>query len=305
MNKKPGEGGLEKDGEGKNRGWPKGKRRYPKGVGAPKQPLSGYVHFLNERRETVRAENPDITFSDLSKKLAAEWSALKEIQKIKYNEMAKLDKERYDKEFTEYQMTDAYKQYLESQQTGEAAGPAKKKSKKTSSVSTSKRPSFDESDHEASRDEPPQLTISRSSDGGPSNFPIFTEEFMEHNKVREQEVRQLRKSTADFEEQNAVLGKHIDNMKSAIGKLEVETVQQRQNNASLQQHLDSLRQLIVSAFRGQQVPGVVEHLTMENTDQFVLRLHSLMSEAPGPAQDLIIRTAKDIVARMDYGKIAT
>ena len=80
--------------ESKNRGWPKGKRRYPKGAGAPKQPLSGYVHFLNERRETVRAENPDITFSDLSKKLAAEWSALADLEKNKYNEQAKRDKDR-------------------------------------------------------------------------------------------------------------------------------------------------------------------------------------------------------------------
>ena len=80
--------------ESKNRGWPKGKRRYPKGAGAPKQPLSGYVHFLNERRETVRAENPDITFSDLSKKLAAEWSALADAEKNKYNEQAKRDKDR-------------------------------------------------------------------------------------------------------------------------------------------------------------------------------------------------------------------
>ena len=50
--------------ESKNRGWPKGKRRYPKGIGAPKQPLSGYVHFLNERRENVRTENPEITFRE-------------------------------------------------------------------------------------------------------------------------------------------------------------------------------------------------------------------------------------------------
>ena len=127
---KPGEvvNNIEKEvGEGKNRGWPKGKaitpasnrrfasyyscmfwftrlcnihfckgkRRYPKGVGAPKQPLSGYVHFLNERRESVRSKNPDITFSDLSKKLAAEWSALSETDKNKYNEMAKRDKYRY------------------------------------------------------------------------------------------------------------------------------------------------------------------------------------------------------------------
>ena len=64
------------------------------GAGAPKQPLSGYVHFLNERRESVRGENPDITFSELSKKLAAEWSALPEEEKLKYNEFAKKDKDR-------------------------------------------------------------------------------------------------------------------------------------------------------------------------------------------------------------------
>ena len=84
----------DKNMEAKNRGWPKGKRRYPKGVGAPKQPLSGYVHFLNERRESVRGENPDITFSDLSKKLAAEWSGLEELDKNKYNDLAKRDKDR-------------------------------------------------------------------------------------------------------------------------------------------------------------------------------------------------------------------
>ena len=39
---------LHKVGDVKNRGWPKGKKRYPKSPGAPKQPLSGYVHFLNE-----------------------------------------------------------------------------------------------------------------------------------------------------------------------------------------------------------------------------------------------------------------
>lgn len=53
------------DDAGKNRGWPKGKKRYPKSPGAPKQPLSGYVHFLNDRRESVRKENPDMSFADI------------------------------------------------------------------------------------------------------------------------------------------------------------------------------------------------------------------------------------------------
>ena len=33
-------GGV-KESKEKNRGWPKGKKRYPKSPGAPKQPLSG------------------------------------------------------------------------------------------------------------------------------------------------------------------------------------------------------------------------------------------------------------------------
>ena len=42
----------------------------------------------------MRGENPDITFSEPSKKLAAEWSALPEEEKLKYNEFAKKDKDR-------------------------------------------------------------------------------------------------------------------------------------------------------------------------------------------------------------------
>lgn len=189
----------------KNRGWPKGKRRYPKGAGAPKQPLSGrslangkielykfsdhehdsgYVHFLNERRETVRAENPEITFSDLSKKLAAEWSALGEAEKNKYNEQAKRDKDRlaliillipifllprYDKEFSDYQHTDSYKQYLEVESTREAKAPSasaaskkKKKPASSSQGSSSKRPSLElESDQEVA------MQVSRPSPSCP------------------------------------------------------------------------------------------------------------------------------------------
>ena len=77
---------LHKVGDVKNRGWPKGKKRYPKSPGAPKQPLSGYVHFLNDRREDVRKESPDMSFAEISKKLASEWSHLGQEEKQKYAE---------------------------------------------------------------------------------------------------------------------------------------------------------------------------------------------------------------------------
>jgi len=310
--------------EAKNRGWPKGKRRYPKGAGAPKQPLSGYVHFLNERRENVRGENPDITFSELSKKLAAEWSALPEEEKLKYNEFAKKDKDRYDKEFAEYQNTDQYKSYLESQKEKESApaassnGESKSKKKKkavAASVTTApavtavpvlevketrreERNSFDDSEGELSVAEPQH----RGENSNSFDIPIFTEEFLDHNKARELELKQLRKQTGEFEEQNAVLGKHIESMKSAITKLEVDTVQQRQSNAALQHQLDQLRQLVVSNFKGVSVPGVGEPLTLATADQFISSLHSVL-ETPGPGHSGLVSSVREVISGMDASQM--
>ena len=211
---------------------------------------------------------------------------------------------RYDKEFSDYQHTDSYKHYLESQREGgggSAGGEQRvKKKKKTTGSSIardSKRNSFDESDGEVVVAEP-QRENANSFD-----IPIFTEEFLDHNKARELELRQLRKQTTEFEEQNAVLGKHIDSMKSAISKLEVETVQQRQNNAGLQQQLDMLRQMVVSSFRGVQLPGNHEPLTLQSVDQFVSGLHSVMVEQQGQQHTGQLNTVKDIVSRMDFNKI--
>ena len=176
---------------------------------------------------------------------------------------------RYDKEFAEYQNTDQYKSYLESQKEKESApasaassnGESKPKKKKKPAAaiapapapavpvlevkdSRDERNSFEDSDGELSVAEPQHRENSNSFD-----IPIFTEEFLDHNKARELELKQLRKQTGEFEEQNAVLGKHIESMKSAITKLEVDTVQQRQSNAALQHQLDQLRQLVVSNFK--------------------------------------------------------
>ena len=75
--------------------------------------------------------------------------------------------------------------------------------------------------------------------------------------VRETELRQLRKQTTELEEQNAILGKHIENMKQAIEKLQVEAVQQRNNNMALQGHLDALRQTLTSNFSAVPLPGMI------------------------------------------------
>merc|ERR1711894_826977 len=91
-----------------------------------------------------------------------------------------------------------------------------------------------------------------------TDIPIFREEFLEHNKAREAELKQLRRQANEFEEQNAILQKHVENMRSAIGKLEQETTQQQENNVSLAKHLDAMRRLVVANFQGIVLPSAEE-----------------------------------------------
>ncbi|KAM7314912.1 high mobility group protein 20A [Ixodes scapularis] len=210
--------------------WPKVKKRKKaaRDVNAPEKPLTGYVRFLNDRRERVRADNPTANFPDITKILANEWSKLEPTDKQKYLDEAEKDRERYTKEMEQYQQTEAYKLFTK-----------KKHEKKTKGVeeTAANGPAAEA----ASED-------SRKDDGLGFDIPIFTEEFLDHNKVCEAELRQLRKSNTEYEEQNAILSKHIDTMKAAIEKLEVETVQQKNNNLALQQHLTGLRSTLTTSF---------------------------------------------------------
>lgn len=60
----------------KKRGWPKGKKRKKVLPNGPKAPVTGYVRFLNERREHMRARYPDLPFPEITKRLGAEWTRL-------------------------------------------------------------------------------------------------------------------------------------------------------------------------------------------------------------------------------------
>lgn len=78
--------------------------------------ILGYVRFLNERREQVRAANPSAGFADIMKIMAQEWTQLPAEEKQKYMQAAEQDRQRYQKELQEYQQTEAYKSYVQQQQ---------------------------------------------------------------------------------------------------------------------------------------------------------------------------------------------
>ncbi|XP_060557702.1 high mobility group protein 20A-like isoform X3 [Ruditapes philippinarum] len=253
-------------------GWPKGKkRRKVKDTNAPKQPLSGYIRFLNERRERLRTEHPGLSFVEITRLLGSEWTKLPQHEKQKYLDDADRDKERYNREMEAYQKTESYKQFKQQQEKRMKA----------------------EMDKDSSGVEEEE-----ENDTSAFEIPIFTEEFLDHNKAREGELRQLRKQTTELEEQNAILSKHIENMKQAIDKLQVEAIQQRNNNMALQGHLDALRQTLTANFNNIPLPGSNEIPTLETIDTYMARLHSVILEQPQKNEKLIAQV-RDIVGRLN------
>lgn len=122
----------------------KKRKKIPRDATAPKQPLTGYFRyssfsiqfqcsfsiqkciikmknifnynrFLNDRREKVRTENPTLSFAEITKLLASEWSTLPADQKQQYLDAAEQDKERYNREFSDYKQTEAYRLFSEKQ----------------------------------------------------------------------------------------------------------------------------------------------------------------------------------------------
>lgn len=77
--------------------------------------IFNYNRFLNDRREKVRTENPTLSFAEITKLLASEWSTLPADQKQQYLDAAEQDKERYNREFSDYKQTEAYRLFSEKQ----------------------------------------------------------------------------------------------------------------------------------------------------------------------------------------------
>ena len=60
--------------------------------------MSSYFMFLNDRRKTVKDDHPNATMAQQTKIMTDEWKALTPQQRLKFDQMAAQDKQRYEKE---------------------------------------------------------------------------------------------------------------------------------------------------------------------------------------------------------------
>ena len=75
--------------------------------GDPKKPkgkMSAYAFFVQTCREEHKKKNPEVpvNFAEFSKKCSERWKTMSGKEKSKFDEMAKADKVRYDREMKGY-----------------------------------------------------------------------------------------------------------------------------------------------------------------------------------------------------------
>ncbi|XP_051549623.1 SWI/SNF-related matrix-associated actin-dependent regulator of chromatin subfamily E member 1-related isoform X1 [Myxocyprinus asiaticus] len=276
----------------KKRGWPKGKKRKKVLPNGPKAPVTGYVRFLNERREHIRALHPDLPFPEITKRLGAEWSRLAPHDKQRYLDEAERDKMQYAQELKEYQKSEAYQITCTKVQD-------KRIKREETSVIINANSSGSAGFKPGSLKSP----FLQSSDFSPRfDVPIFTEEFLDQNKARESELRRLRKANVEFEEQNAVLQKHIADMFSAKERLEAELGQDELRTQSLQRHLQAIKQTLVSSLATVPLPGTGETPSIGTLDSYLSRLSSTLESRPHEHRALVLKL-QELLAHLDSEKL--
>lgn len=68
----------------------------------PRKPLSAFFHYSTAMRSSTKAQNPDASYSDLSRILGSDFGSLPEAEKQNYTTQAIQDMERYTRENAEY-----------------------------------------------------------------------------------------------------------------------------------------------------------------------------------------------------------
>jgi len=81
---------------------PKKTRKTKKDPNHPKHPKNGYLFYSLDVRKRRQDQNPDKNFKEITALVADEWRNLSAGKKKKYEDMAKKDRARYQKEMKNY-----------------------------------------------------------------------------------------------------------------------------------------------------------------------------------------------------------
>ena len=117
----------------------------------------------------------------------------------------------------------------------------------------------------------------------------------------ESELRKLRHTNLDLEEENALLSRHVDNMRAAIAKLQSETESQLARNSKLKAHLQTLRESLTAALQNTPLPDSGETPTVDTIDSFIGKLQVAIATSSEDRSDLV-EVIREVEERVREGE---
>ena len=97
----------------------------------------------------------------------------------------------------------------------------------------------------------------------------------------------MRQSSANLEEENALLSRHVESMKLAVERVQKEVERQQNRNAKLQDHLVTLREVLATTFKDIPLPDTKETPTPENVDTYMSKLQLAIANEPEKHPELV------------------
>ncbi|CAL8141762.1 unnamed protein product [Orchesella dallaii] len=282
----------------KKKCWPKKKVYKKPDPNAPKQRrFSGYYVYMRERRDQLRSMYPEMPFYEIIRQLAQEWNNMDREIKQKYLDSAEADKQNYEREMSAYKKTEAYKSMNKRKKKNHAHSNQQSGPLDMNISGATGNSSFGHNLSGGSAMNMMNRPTHMNHETG-MEIPIFTEEFLDHNKARELELRALRKTVSECEEQNATLQKHVEQMQAEIERMEHEMRQQKLQNEMLSQNLNRLRSVLASSFASLPLPGTHEPPNIHTIDKYMNEVKA-MQEANSVHFAPFLNRVKDIISRLE------
>ncbi|XP_004960866.1 FACT complex subunit SSRP1-B [Setaria italica] len=92
---------------GSDEGSQKKKAKRKKDPNAPKRAIVPFMYFSKAERANIKNSNPELTTTDIAKKLGERWQKMTADERQPYVEQSRVDKQRYEEEYAAYRGTAA------------------------------------------------------------------------------------------------------------------------------------------------------------------------------------------------------
>ncbi|XP_062873466.1 thymocyte selection-associated high mobility group box protein TOX [Trichomycterus rosablanca] len=99
------------------------KKKKKKDPNEPQKPVSAYALFFRDTQASIKGQNPNATFGEVSKIVASMWDGLGEEQKQAYKKKTETAKKEYLKQLAAYRATLVSQSYIEPSDMKPSQGP--------------------------------------------------------------------------------------------------------------------------------------------------------------------------------------